>query len=247
MKISALSLALAPIVVSGHTILQSFNGGSQGRGLYMTNSPNPIMDVNSNSMACNGQPNGNFRGPGEVINVQAGQEVTGAWLHLLSSTGPDQHADNKVIDSSHKGPVMVYMKKVDNALNTASSAPGNGWFKIAHAGYTNRRWAVDDLIAAGGVQRARIPQCIANGDYLVRFELLALHSAHNRGQAQWYMGCASVRVSGGSGSKTPSTVSIPGTYSLDHPGVHFNTWSAGNGQPYPNTAYPIPGPSVFTC
>jgi hypothetical protein len=75
---------------------------------------------------------------------------------------------------------MVYMKKVDNALKNPSAGPGNGWFKIAHAGYQNGRWAVDDLIAAGGIQKARIPTCIADGDYLLRFELLALHSASNR-------------------------------------------------------------------
>ena len=75
---------------------------------------------------------------------------------------------------------MVYMKKVDNALNNPSAGPGNGWFKIAHAGYQNGRWAVDDLISTGGIQKARIPQCIANGEYLLRFELLALHSASQR-------------------------------------------------------------------
>jgi hypothetical protein len=75
---------------------------------------------------------------------------------------------------------MVYMKKVDNALNNPGAGPGNGWFKIAHAGYQSSRWAVDDLIFTGGIQKARIPTCIVNGDYLLRFELLALHSASNR-------------------------------------------------------------------
>lgn len=74
---------------------------------------------------------------------------------------------------------MVYMKKVDDALSNPGAGPGNGWFKIAHAGYENGRWAVDDLITAGGVQKATVPQCITNGDYLVRFEVLALHSASN--------------------------------------------------------------------
>ncbi|KAH7070480.1 glycoside hydrolase [Paraphoma chrysanthemicola] len=236
-----------PAIVSSHAIMQAFNGLSQGRGIYMPTYDGPIQDVNANEMACNGAPNYGFRAPNTVIDVQAGQEITGAWLHTLTSTGPDSSADNKVIDSSHKGPVMVYMKKVDNALNNPSAGPGNGWFKIAHAGYQNGRWAVDDLISAGGIQKARIPQCIANGEYLIRFELLALHSAHQRGQAQFYMACVSARVSGGTGAKTPSTVSIPGTYKADDAGVFFNVWSAGNGRPYPNGNYPIPGPSVFTC
>jgi len=61
------------------------------------------------------------------------------------------------------------------------------------------------------------------------------------------MECVSVRVSGGTGAKTPSTVSIPGTYKADDKGVLFNVWSAGNGKPYPNGPYTIPGPEVFTC
>lgn len=42
-------------------------------------------------------------------------------------------------------------------------------------------------IEAEGIQRATIPQCIENGDYLVRFEILALHSAGDRGDAQFYV------------------------------------------------------------
>lgn len=61
------------------------------------------------------------------------------------------------------------------------------------------------------------------------------------------MACVSARVSGGTGAKTPSTVSIPGAYKADEAGVLFNVWSAGNGKPYPTGSYPIPGPSVFTC
>lgn len=49
------------------------------------------------------------------------------------------------------------------------------------------RWAVEDLIAAGGIQRVTIPHCIENGDYLLRFELIALHSAYNNKGAQFYV------------------------------------------------------------
>lgn len=37
-----------------------------------------------------------------------------------------------VIDPSHKGPVMAYMKKVSNA--TTDVGYGDGWFKISEAG-----------------------------------------------------------------------------------------------------------------
>lgn len=56
-----------------------------------------------------------------------------------------------------------------------------------------------------------------------------------------------MKVSGGTGAKNPSTVSIPGAYKADDKGVLFNVWSAGNGKPYPKGSYTIPGPDVFTC
>jgi hypothetical protein len=62
MKISlSLSLVLVPAIVTGHTIMQSFNGLAQGKGIYMPSDDSPIQDVNSQSMACNGPPVSGFR------------------------------------------------------------------------------------------------------------------------------------------------------------------------------------------
>ena len=54
--------------------------------------------------------------------------------------------------------------------------------------------------------------------YLVRIEHIALHQAMNQGGAQFYISCAQINVTGGSGSKTPATVSFPGAYSGTDPG-----------------------------
>lgn len=62
MKVTfSFSLALVPTMVLSHAIMQSFNGLAQGRGIYMPSYDGPIQDVNSQSMACNGQPNSGFR------------------------------------------------------------------------------------------------------------------------------------------------------------------------------------------
>jgi hypothetical protein len=62
MKISlSLPLALVPTIVSGHAIMQSFNGLAQSKGIYMPSDDSPIQDVNSQSMACNGPPVSGFR------------------------------------------------------------------------------------------------------------------------------------------------------------------------------------------
>jgi len=240
------ALAATMSVASAHTIMQAFNGNKQGLGIYMPSSNTPNTDVSSNSMACNGSPNTGFKSSSTKFTVAAGSTVTGAWLHTLSSTGADSSADNKVIASSHKGPVMAYMKKVSDSSQNPSAGPGDGWFKIAQAGLiSSTTWAVDQLISAGGIQSVTIPSCIANGDYLLRFEVLALHSAYSSGGAQFYMECAQITVTGGTGAKSPSTVSIPGTYKATDPGILVNIWN-GAGQPYPSS-YTMPGPALFTC
>ncbi|PGH10995.1 hypothetical protein AJ79_05146 [Helicocarpus griseus UAMH5409] len=240
MKAAAIcTLALPLGYVSAHTIMQAVNGLPQGHGIYMPSDDSPIMDVNSNSMACNGPPVTGFRSSSEVIDVKAGDVVTGAWLHTLTSTGPDSTADNKVIDSSHKGPISVYLKKVNDATQNPGAGPGDGWFKISEIAYQNRKWGVDDLIEKGGLHQVRIPQCIEDGEYLLRFEVLALHSAYSQGGAQFYMECAQIRISGGTGTKKPETVSIPGVFQANHPGITVHIYD-NSGQPYP-ASYTPPG------
>lgn len=60
----------------------------------------------------------------------------------------------------------------------------------------------------------RIPECIEPGQYLLRAEMIALHGASNYPGAQFYMECAQINVVGGTGAKTPSTVSFPGAYAV---------------------------------
>ena len=79
----------------------------------------PITEVTSNDIVCNGGPNPT-KATSKVITVQAGSQATLHWRHTLQS-GPDN-----IIDSSHKGPVMAYMKKVSDA--TKDSGVGGTFF-----------------------------------------------------------------------------------------------------------------------
>lgn len=92
---------------------------------------------------------------------------------------------------------------------------------------------------SGGVVSYTVPQCIPSGYYLVRHEIIALHSAYAYPGAQFYPGCHQVKVSGG-GSKTPTgLVAFPGAYKASDPGVTYDAYQ-------PQT-YTVPGPAVFTC
>jgi len=225
-------------LASSHAIfVQLTSGGTTsavGDGIRVPSYDGPITDVSSNDIACNGGPNPTTA-TSKVINVAAGSTVQAIWRHTLTS------GSNDVIDASHKGPVIAYLKKVGSA--TSDVGYGSGWFKISEAGLTNvasQNWAVTDLIAAGGVQNIPIPSCIASGQYLLRAEIIALHGASSAGGAQFYMECAQINVTGGSGSKSPATVSLPGAYKSSDPGITINIYQTLSG-------YTIPGPSVFTC
>ncbi|KAI9709719.1 MAG: hypothetical protein M1820_003121 [Bogoriella megaspora] len=167
------------------------------------------------------------------ITVSAGSTARLTWRHTLTSGADD------VIDASHKGPVMAYMKKVSNAVTDVGY--GSGWFKIAEDGFDGANWGVDNLIADAGVQTITIPSCIAPGDYLLRGELIALHGAGSQGGAQFYMECAQITVTGGSSAKTPATVSLPGAYKATDPGILLSIYYP------PVTKYTAPGPAVFKC
>ena len=140
--ISILSLAVAS--VNAHAIFHSavVNGKSQGLlfGVRAPESNNPIQDVSSSSMACNS----GLKSPvsKDVIELAPGDKFGMQWNHVIG--GPQGSGDqDDPIAASHKGPVMVYMAKVDDA----SSADGSGleWFKTAEEGLNTAtgQWGVD--------------------------------------------------------------------------------------------------------
>jgi hypothetical protein len=59
--------------------------------------------------------------------------------------------------------------------------------QIQQDAFDGSKWGVDRLIANKGVQTVTIPKCIAPGQYLLRGELIALHSASSSMGAQFYM------------------------------------------------------------
>ena len=170
---------------SAHTIFQNLIAGGQdygqGNGVRIPSYNGPIEDVTSNSMACNGPPNPTSP-TSTIIDVQAGSDVTAIWRYMLSTTGT---APNDIMDSSHKGPTMAYLKKVGNAAS--DSGVGGGWFKVQEDGFNNGVWGTEKVINGQGRHTVRIPQCIESGQYLLRVEMLALHGAQSYPGAQFYV------------------------------------------------------------
>ncbi|KAF3907509.1 Endoglucanase-4 [Arthrobotrys entomopaga] len=225
---------------SAHTIFQKLyvNGVDQGQGvgIRVPSTNNPVLDVSTIDIVCN--TGLKSPGPSAIINTPAGATLTMEWHH--GGNGPDPSDGDDPVASSHKGPIMVYLAKVDNALT--ASASGLKWFKIYEDGLdaTSGTWAVDKFIAADGKVNFSIPTCLAPGNYLLRGELIALHGAGNYPGAQFYMSCAQINITGG-GSASPPTVSFPGAYSGSDPGILVNIYYP------PLSKYIIPGPRPYTC
>jgi len=238
---SILPAATLMSLASAHTIFTMLEvEGTTYNTSYAIRDPNydgPITDVTSQYIACNGGNNPTTASP-YVINVKAGDTVQAIWRHTLTATAAND--DIYVIDPSHKGPTIAYLKKVTDALTDVGY--GDGWFKIQEDGLNvaTQDWATTDLIANAGYQAITIPTCIEDGQYLLRAELIALHGASSSGGAQFYLECAQINVSGGTGAATPSTVALPGAYAATDPGILINIYET-------LTTYDIPGPTPFSC
>ena len=125
----------------------------------------------------------------------------------------------------HPGPQLVYMSK---APSTASTYEGDGdWFKIMESGvcdpskdFTKDAWCSWDKDRI----EFTIPKDTPNGEYLIRPEHIALHGAHD-GQAEFYYGCAQVKVVGGGSGMPGPTVKFPGAYKVNDPEVNVRVYN----------------------
>ncbi|KAL5480820.1 hypothetical protein ACEPAI_9760 [Sanghuangporus weigelae] len=237
--------------VRGHGYVQEVYAGSQTytgylpyQDPYMSPRPEriirkipgngPVQDVTLIDMQCNGYSDGDIIGsePAPIY----GTALAGSTIGLNWTTWPD----------SHVGPVITYMAAVPSGIDITEWQPGTDavWFKVAEAGKTaDGKWAATDLLYAdNSIAYFTIPASLKPGQYVVRHEIIALHSAFNYPGAQFYPSCIQFEVTG-SGSATPPSsylVSFPGAYTPGTPGIVFDVYD-NTDQPYP-----IPGPPVWT-
>ncbi|KAM0435712.1 hypothetical protein ACHAQK_007988 [Fusarium lateritium] len=154
--------------------------------------------------------------------VKAGEKITIKW-----DTWPE----------SHKGPVIDYLASCGASGCTKVDKTDLKFFKIAEAGMTSGgNFASDDLIAAGNSWEVTIPTSLKAGSYVLRHEIIALHSAGQENGAQNYPQCFNLEVTG-SGSEQPAGVAGTSLYKADDKGIKFDLYNSP-------TSYPIPGPKL---
>ncbi|KAI1198438.1 lytic polysaccharide monooxygenase [Nemania serpens] len=165
--------------------------------------------------------------PGQTyVSANGGDTLTLYW-----NTWPD----------THRGPIINYLAKC--AGECTSAAPGSLSFtKISQAAYISGSnpgsWVTDSMIAKNFTSDVKLPAGLAPGNYVLRHEIIALHSAGSPNGAQSYPQCLNIKV-GGSGSKAlPAGVPATKFYTASDPGILFNLYTSFS-------SYPIPGPAVW--
>ncbi|KDR72253.1 hypothetical protein GALMADRAFT_229076 [Galerina marginata CBS 339.88] len=188
----------------------------------------PVTDLSLIDLQCNGYTGGGVAGsaPAPIYaTVAAGSQLALNW-----TTWPD----------SHVGPMITYMARAPSDITKWSPGTSAVWFKVAQSGKTSDgKWAATDLLTASkSIYTFTIPPKLKAGQYIVRHEIIALHSASTYPGAQVYPGCIQIQVTGSGTALPTSFVSFPGAYTASTPGIVFDV--------YTSATYPIPGPAVWT-
>ncbi|KAK1637934.1 glycosyl hydrolase family 61-domain-containing protein [Colletotrichum phormii] len=146
------------------------------------------------------------------ITVAAGDTVQLQWTEW-----PD----------SHKGPVMDFLANCNGPCNAVDKTALK-FFKIDGAGLINppqqtNQWAATVLINNGNAWSVRIPPNVAPGHYVLRHDIIALHSAGQQNGAQSYPQCVNLEITG---SGTDNPAGTPGTalYGANDPGILYNIY-----------------------
>ncbi|KAM0710980.1 hypothetical protein Q7P35_001719 [Cladosporium inversicolor] len=169
--------------------------------------------------------------PGKTsVSVKAGSDITLGW-----DTWPE----------SHHGPVLDYLAKCDGDCSAAKKESLK-FFKLDGAGVldaASNQWASDKLIADGNEWTLTIPESLAPGNYVLRHEIIALHSAGQENGAQAYPQCINIEVTG-SGSTDPCADGadcVAGTalYKAADAGIKYDIYGGDI------SSYPIPGPKAW--
>ncbi|KAF7958311.1 hypothetical protein EAE96_001862 [Botrytis aclada] len=215
--------------VTAHQNFHQFwvNGVSPGYqvSIRMPPSNSPVLDVASDNITCN--VNGNVVPSG--VNTTAAKEGDAITVQWDPST--------------HPGPIQHYLF---GPVDDASMATGIGsWFKIDEYVEVNGTWA-SNLMDAGNMSYTfNLPTGMASGEYLLRSEMLALHSAQTVGGAQWYIGCAQLSITGTSTSADACgpTIELPGDYNATDPSIYIPDIYYG----FDISTYTPPGGAIATC
>ncbi|KAE8154416.1 glycosyl hydrolase family 61-domain-containing protein [Aspergillus avenaceus] len=141
---------------------------------------------------------------------------------------------------SHKGPVITYLANCNGDCSTVDKTDLE-FFKIDEKGLisgSDNTWATDNLISNNNSWTVTIPSSIAAGNYVLRHEIIGLHSAGQTDGAQNYPQCMNFKVTGG-GSDKPEGTKGTALYKDTDPGIKISIYQTLD-------SYTIPGPALYS-
>ncbi|EMC96205.1 glycoside hydrolase family 61 protein [Baudoinia panamericana UAMH 10762] len=144
--------------------------------------------------------------------------------------------------SSHHGPVIDYLAKCPGSCSDVDKTTLE-FFKIDQVGLIDDTtepgtWGSDQLLANNNSWTVTIPPSIAPGNYVLRHEIIALHSAGTADGAQNYPQCVNLEITG-SGTDTPAGTLGQKLYGANDSGILINIYQS-------LSTYEIPGPSLYS-
>jgi lytic cellulose monooxygenase (C1-hydroxylating) len=121
LPLSITALTLTFPITHAHTIFQklSVNNQDQGqlKGIRAPSSDYPLMNVNDPNFACN---TGIQFKDNTIITIPAGARVGAWWGHVIGGAQQANDPDHPIA-RSHKGPIIVYLAKVENAATAGTT------------------------------------------------------------------------------------------------------------------------------
>ncbi|KAJ4293828.1 glycoside hydrolase 61 [Collariella sp. IMI 366227] len=143
---------------------------------------------------------------------------------------------------SHHGPVIDYLANCGSAGCETVDKTALEFFKISEVGLVDGTkapgvWGSDQLIANNNAWLVQIPPNIAPGNYVLRHEIIALHSGNQANGAQNYPQCFNLQITG-SGTATPTGIKGTALYKPTDAGILANIYTSP-------VKYEIPGPALI--
>ncbi|KAF2159626.1 lytic polysaccharide monooxygenase [Zasmidium cellare ATCC 36951] len=247
-NIAALAALSAIPLVSAHGYI---DGITSGGTYYSGTSPNWVYNNAKPDTAgwyAKNQDNG-FVAPSTYANgdITCHKEATVGGAPVPVAAGDTIDLTWNTWPESHHGPVINYLAAVDGQFSAVSKGDLQ-WFKIAEEGLIDGstapgKWATDTLIANNNTGSLTIPSDIKPGKYVLRHEIIALHSAGTEDGTQNYPQCINVEVTG-SGTASPcadgTATCKTGTelYTSTDAGILVNIYQS-------LASYEIPGPALY--
>ncbi|ERF74842.1 hypothetical protein EPUS_03226 [Endocarpon pusillum Z07020] len=241
---TALYLLAGISCVSAHGFVQGiviggeyYPGFNPGAAPYQ-NPPPPVIGWPNTASDTGFVPPQDYSNPNIIchLNSRNGE------MHAEIAAGSSIDLQWNQWDVSHHGPVIDYMARCDGECETTDKNALK-FFKIDEAGLVNGSpapgtWATDTLRANNLTWTTTIPATLAPGNYVLRHELIALHSADKPYGVQNYPQCINLKVTG-TGTANPAGIPATEFYTPTDPGLSLSIY-------YPDLEnYTIPGPALW--